>query len=153
MVMNKTGKVEVHITDNKSWKSCCRVVSDHESALSSATKHNALWPCTMHGCLLQPQHGVPTAQVHLSTLLSFALSVGLNSVEKQLQACLRHHRNSGTQAHQNCYFNLTEVLMGVETMGSFEILSGLWLETNENVHLWSIKTQSVLGLLSDFGNY
>ena len=87
---NKIWKVWVHVTDNESWNSCCRVVCNHESTFSSAvkpTKHNVLWPCTIRGRLLLPKHGVPAVWMHLSTPLSFALTWGLNSVEKQLQAC------------------------------------------------------------------
>ena len=36
MVMNKTGKVEVHVIDNQSWNSCDTLVSDHEVTFSSA---------------------------------------------------------------------------------------------------------------------
>ena len=57
LVVNKTGKVEVHITDNQSWNSCPTVASDHELTFGSAIqptkkKHNALltvyytWPLT-----------------------------------------------------------------------------------------------------------
>ena len=47
VTVNKTGKVEVHITDNQSWNSCCKVASDHKFAFGSATeptekKRNAL---------------------------------------------------------------------------------------------------------------
>ena len=47
MVVNKTGKVEVHITDNQSWNSCHEMASDHEFTFGSAAeptkkKHNAL---------------------------------------------------------------------------------------------------------------
>ena len=47
MVVNKTGKVEVHITDNQSWNSCRKVASDHEFTFGLAEeptkeKHNAL---------------------------------------------------------------------------------------------------------------
>ena len=47
MVVNKTGKVEVHITDNQSWNSCRKVASDHEFTFGSAIeptekKHDAL---------------------------------------------------------------------------------------------------------------
>ena len=37
MVVNKTGKVEVHITDNQSWNSCRKVASDHEFTFGSAS--------------------------------------------------------------------------------------------------------------------
>ena len=73
VVVNKTWKVEVHITDNQSWNSCHRVVSDPEFILGSPIepiKHNALWPCTIHGHLLQPKQGAPAVQMHLSTRLS-----------------------------------------------------------------------------------
>ena len=36
MVVNKTGKVEGHITDNQSWNSCRKVASDHEFIFGSA---------------------------------------------------------------------------------------------------------------------
>ena len=42
---DKTAKLEVQITDNQLWNSCCRAVSDHESSFGSAikpTKHSAL---------------------------------------------------------------------------------------------------------------
>ena len=47
MVANKTGKVEVHVTDSQSWNSCRKVASDHEFTFDSAIeptkkKHNAL---------------------------------------------------------------------------------------------------------------
>ena len=47
VVVNKTGKVEVHITDNQSWNSCRKVASDHEFTFGSAIeptekKHDAL---------------------------------------------------------------------------------------------------------------
>ena len=47
MVVNKTGKVEVHITDNQSWNSWHKVASDHEFTFSPAIeptkkKHDAL---------------------------------------------------------------------------------------------------------------
>ena len=51
-LMNKTGEVEVHITDipevhitdNQSWNSCHKVASDHDYRLIEPTKkkHNAL---------------------------------------------------------------------------------------------------------------
>ena len=45
--VNKTAKVEVHITDYQSWNSCRKVASDHEFTFGSAIeptkrKHNAL---------------------------------------------------------------------------------------------------------------
>ena len=59
--MNKTGKAKVHITDsdNQSMNSCHEVASDHKFTFGSAIeptkkKHNALWLCTIHGHLLQP---------------------------------------------------------------------------------------------------
>ena len=36
VVVNKTGKVEVHISDNQSWNSCRKVASDHELTFGSA---------------------------------------------------------------------------------------------------------------------
>ena len=47
VTVNKTGKVEVQITDNQSWNSCCKVASENEYAFDSAIeptekKHNAL---------------------------------------------------------------------------------------------------------------
>ena len=81
MVVNKTGKVEVHITDNQSWNSCRKVASDHEFTFGSAIeptekKHDALWPCTLHGHLLQPKQGASCQHV------CFALNWGLNFVGK-----------------------------------------------------------------------
>ena len=54
VAVNKTGKVEVHITDNQSWNSCHKVASHHEFTSRSAkepTKRNhcMLWRCTIHG--------------------------------------------------------------------------------------------------------
>ena len=58
VVVNKTGKVEVHFTNNQSWNSCRKMASDHEFTFDLATqptkkKHNALaltvhytWPLT-----------------------------------------------------------------------------------------------------------
>ena len=34
--VDKTGKVEVHITDNQSWNSCRKVVADREFTFGSA---------------------------------------------------------------------------------------------------------------------
>ena len=51
LVVNRMRKVEVHITDNHSWNSCCKVASDHEftfGAVMTKKKHNALWSCTIH---------------------------------------------------------------------------------------------------------
>ena len=47
MTVNKTGKVEVHIMDNQSGNSRCKVASDHEFIFGSAVepakkKHAAL---------------------------------------------------------------------------------------------------------------
>ena len=47
MVVNITGKVEVHFTDNDSWNSCRKVAFDQEVTFGSAIeptkkKHNAL---------------------------------------------------------------------------------------------------------------
>ena len=47
VVVNKTGKVEVYITDSQSWNGCHKVASDHEFTFGSAIeptkkKHNAL---------------------------------------------------------------------------------------------------------------
>ena len=47
VVVNKTGKVEVHITENQSWNSRGKEVSDHEFTFGSATgptkkRHNEL---------------------------------------------------------------------------------------------------------------
>ena len=39
MVVNETEKVEVHITDNQSWNSWCKVASDHELTVGSAIEH------------------------------------------------------------------------------------------------------------------
>ena len=36
VAVNRTGKVEVHITDNQSWNSCGRVASDHVFTFGSA---------------------------------------------------------------------------------------------------------------------
>ena len=36
MVVIKTGKFEVHITDNQSWNGCHKVASDHEFTFASA---------------------------------------------------------------------------------------------------------------------
>ena len=46
-VVDKTGKVEVHITDSQSWNRCCKGPSDHEFTFGSAIeptekKHDAL---------------------------------------------------------------------------------------------------------------
>ena len=81
MVVNKTVKVKVHITDNQSWNSCRKVASDHEFAFCwvkepTKEKQTALWPCTIHGHWLQPK------QMHRSTRLSFSLNHGLNFVGK-----------------------------------------------------------------------
>ena len=35
VVVNKAGKVEVHMTDNQSWNSCRKVASDHEFTFRS----------------------------------------------------------------------------------------------------------------------
>ena len=45
VVIHKVSKVEVHITDNQSMNSCCRLISDHEVIFGSAIeslKHNML---------------------------------------------------------------------------------------------------------------
>ena len=98
----KPEKLEVHIIDNQSWNSCCRVVSDHEFTFGSArepTKHCALRSCR----LLQPKDSVPAVRMHLSTRVCFPLTWGLNLVGKQLQACPLHRKKkSGTRDHQNC---------------------------------------------------
>ena len=52
VVVNRTGKVEVHITDNQSWNSCHKVASDNEFTFSSAvvpTKKNSIMH---HDCAL-----------------------------------------------------------------------------------------------------
>ena len=46
VVVNKTGKVEVHTTDNQSWNSCRKVVADREFTFGSAiepTTRKARW--------------------------------------------------------------------------------------------------------------
>ena len=45
--VNKTGKVEIHITENQSWNSCYKVASNHKLTLGSAIeptkkRHNVL---------------------------------------------------------------------------------------------------------------
>ena len=62
MVVNKTGKFEVYITDNQYWNSCHKVASSHEFTFGLVTqctkeKQIALWLCAVHGDLLQPKHG------------------------------------------------------------------------------------------------
>ena len=83
----KQEKLEVHMTDNQTWNSCRKVASDHELTFGSATepaenKHNALWPCTIHGHLLQPEHGASVVRMYWSTRLSFVLNRGLSLVGK-----------------------------------------------------------------------
>ena len=36
VVVNKTGRAEVHVTDNQSWNSCRKVASDQEFTFGSA---------------------------------------------------------------------------------------------------------------------
>ena len=51
VVVNKTWKVEIRVTDHQSWNSCQKVVCDHEVTFSSAsqpTKPDVLWPCTVY---------------------------------------------------------------------------------------------------------
>ena len=51
VVVNKAGKVEVHMSDNQSWNSCHKVASDHELTFGSAIepkKDKALCALTMH---------------------------------------------------------------------------------------------------------
>ena len=79
---NKTGKVEVHITDNQSLNSCHKVAFDYKFTFSSAfestkKKHYAF---TIHGHLLQPKHGASAVWMHWSMCLSFALNGGLKFV-------------------------------------------------------------------------
>ena len=80
-------KLEVHMTDNQSWNSCCKVASDREFTLGLAIeptkkKHTVLWPCTIPGHLLQPKHGASVVCLPWSTHLSFVLNWGLNFVVK-----------------------------------------------------------------------
>ena len=87
MVVNKTRKVEIHVADNQPRNSCMKAASDHGFTFGSAIeptkkKHNALWPCTVHGHLLQPQHGASAVWIHWPTRLSFVLNQGLNFVGK-----------------------------------------------------------------------
>ena len=46
VVVNQTGKVDVHVTDNQYWNSCFRVISDYGVtfgfALEPPKKHDAL---------------------------------------------------------------------------------------------------------------
>ena len=85
--VNKTWQVEIHITDNQSWNSCHKLSPDHGFTFGSAIeptkkKHNALWPWTAHGHLLQPKHGASAVRRHWSTRPSFVLTWGLNFVGK-----------------------------------------------------------------------
>ena len=70
VVVNKTSKVEVHMTDNQFWNDD-RVVSDHEVIFNSALqpkKHNTLCSCTM-AAYFSPKAWCPCspdAEVNLS---------------------------------------------------------------------------------------
>ena len=84
-------KSYVHITNNQSWNSCQGVVYDHEVTFCSAfqpIKHDALWPCTIYGCSLQPKHGVPAIWMHLSTHQYSAWTRGLNLVGLSTSNCI-----------------------------------------------------------------
>ena len=89
--MNKTWKVEVHVTDNQSLNSCRRMVSDHKGITKRSDR--ALFMAETW-CLCGPDVLVNTSV--------FALTWGLNLVGKQWYACPQHRQNSGTWDHQNC---------------------------------------------------
>ena len=139
VIVNKTGKVEVHITDNQSWNSCHRVASEQESTFGSAIeltkkKHNALWLFMKHGHLLQPKHCASAVWMHWSSRL-LRWSEAWILLGNNTQACPQHHRNNGTRDHQN------RILIGPRSRGgwnnrSFGILIGSWPETDQNVHHW-----------------
>ena len=111
---------------------CLLIMTLLSVQLYSPTKRSALWPCTIHGRLLQPKHGVPAVWLPLSTCLCFALMGGFNLVGQQWQSCLRHHENNGARDHRNC------ILIGPKSWWRLEqsvfwVLIGLWPETDGNV--------------------
>ena len=72
VVVNKPGKVEVHITGNQSRNSWSKVAADHEftvgwSVEPTKKRHNALWPFTILGHLPQPEHGISAVRMHSSS--------------------------------------------------------------------------------------
>ena len=61
------------LTVSQSWDSCPKKASDHEFTFRSTIeqtkkKHNALWPCTIHGHLLWPKHGAFAVRMHCSNV-------------------------------------------------------------------------------------
>ena len=91
--MDKTGKVEVHITDNQSWNSCRKVVADREftfgTAIDLQRKSAMHSDCALiHGHLLQPKHGVSAVWMLWSTCLSFALNRVLGNNSRLLRGTM-----------------------------------------------------------------
>ena len=84
VAVNKTGKVEVHITDNQSWSSCHKVASHHEFTSRSAkepTKKKSLYALILYYTWpLQPKLGAPAVWTHRSMHLSSVMNWGLNFV-------------------------------------------------------------------------
>ena len=108
---------KLKFTDSWFCNSCHRVVSVHEVTFSSAlqpTKHNALWPCSRHGHLLQPKHDAHVVQMHWLTRLCFSLTWGFDLMGNQLQACPQHHKNNGTRDHQGCVLTGPRSWWGME---------------------------------------
>ena len=154
-VVNKMWNVKVPITDNQSWNSYRGVVSDRKSTFSSAikpAKNNAVWPCTVCGGLLQPEHGAPAVRMRLSTLLSFAMTEAWIRWENNRRPA---HDIIKTVGHQT---TRTVILMGPRSWWELEqsvigISVGLWPETNGNVHHCSYVNffnQSIVSLMDGF---
>ena len=98
VVVNKTGKVEVHShpgTAAIEWFLTMWLL------LVQSMRHS---DCALHidSCSLQPKHGIPAVRMRSSTCQCFILIWGFKLVRKRWQACPRHHKNSGTRDHQNC---------------------------------------------------
>ena len=122
VVVNKTGKVEVHITDNQSWNNCHKVASGREFTFSSAIeptkkKHNVLWPCpytwpltsAKTGCLCGLDTLVNTSVLCAELRLEFCWETvaGLSVAPlKQLDT-----------RPPELYFNRIKVLRGVGIIG------------------------------------
>ena len=94
-------------------------VSEHEVTLGSArepTKCNIFWPCTLTWPFTSSKKWCFCSLDALvtSTHLCFALTQGLNLVEKQQRVCLLDHQNNGTHDHQNCIFIGSKSWWGLE---------------------------------------
>ena len=88
LVVSKTWRVNVTVTDGQSWNSSALEWFLIWICFHSAIKpmeQNALWPRNtyIHGHVLLSEHGVPAVPMQLSTCQCFVLTWGLSLAGKQ----------------------------------------------------------------------